>query len=395
MSNFLAIATVTATLGDTLQTEILADVSGATVTTLRPDNSDAMPTVGVNIFLYQVAPNPAWRNEDLPTRRNSAEVVRRPRAALDLHYLLTFYGADGKLEPQRVLGSVVRTLHARPILTRDAIRATIAKASFNFLAKSNLADDVELVRFTPMALTLDDISKIWSFNFQAPYRLSVVYSASVVLIESDDTARPALPVRQRNIYVVPFRRIVVDEVVSADDPEGFIGPLGKIVIRGKNLRGDGTEVHVAGLQATLQSVSDTEIAATLPAGLRAGVMGLQVVQPRDMGTPPAPHRGAESNVAAFVLHPTFVSNNATAAAVTVKVAPNVAKTQRAVLLLNGAAGSFRFEAPPRLPADPPDTDTLTFPIVGVPTGDYLGRVQIDGAESALQAGFLGPKVTIP
>ena len=50
----------------------------------------------------------------------------RPQAALDLHYLLTFYGNEAQLEPQRLLGSVVRTLHARPVLTRQQIQQTIA-----------------------------------------------------------------------------------------------------------------------------------------------------------------------------------------------------------------------------------------------------------------------------
>jgi hypothetical protein len=402
MSNFLAIATVTATLGEILGAPLLADVSGATVTTLRPDASTSMPDPGVNVFLYQVTPNPAWRNEDLPTRRPSAELAQRPRAALDLHYLLTFYGADGDLAPQRVLGSVIRTLHARPILTRDAIRATTVKTKFNFLVKSNLADDLELVRFTPLPLSLDELSKLWSMNFQAPYRLSVAYQATVVLIESEESTHAALPVRQRNLYVVPFRQIVVTDVVVADDPEAFIVAQSKVAIRGKQLRGDVTEVHAGGVQATLQSVSDAEITATLPAGLRAGVQGLQVVQPRLMGTPPVAHRGVESNLAPFVLHPKIASSAPSAAEVTLKIEPNVGRTQRATLLLNElnppntrAARAFSFEATPRTPADPPDTDTLAFPISGVPAGDYLARVQVDGAESALDADFLGPKVTIP
>ncbi|MDQ5836372.1 MAG: DUF4255 domain-containing protein, partial [Acidobacteriota bacterium] len=125
MSNFLAVATVTAALSEFLQAAIGPDVPGATVTTLRPDSNGGMPPTGVNIFLYQVTANPAWQNADLPTRRADGDLVHRPQAALDLHYLLTFYGVEAQLEPQRVLGSVVRALHARPVLTRDVIRQTI------------------------------------------------------------------------------------------------------------------------------------------------------------------------------------------------------------------------------------------------------------------------------
>jgi Pvc16 N-terminal domain len=398
MSNYLAIATVTAVLGDLLQAATMPDVNGATVTTLRPDAGDSLPAVGVNVFLYQVLPNAAWRNEDLPTRRASGETVQRPRAALDLHYLLTFYGADNQLEPQRVLGSVVRTLHARPILTREAIRTTIAKSSFNYLAKSNLADEVELVRFTPLPLTLDDMSKIWSVNFQTPYRLSLVYQATVVLIESEESTQAALPVRRRNIYVVPFRQVVVDEVLPADATAPLIGPQSKIAIRGSQLRGDITEVWAGEAQATIESVRDDEITATLPAGLRAGVQGLQVVQPRPMGTPEVAHRGVESNLAPFVLHPKLIDKSVAAGQITTKLDPLVGRMQRARVLLNEfnppstrAARAYSFDAAARTA----DTDTLKFPFHNVTPGDYLLRVEIDGADSALEPDATGPKVTIP
>jgi uncharacterized protein DUF4255 len=410
MSNFLAIATVTAGLSDMLQTAILADVSGATVTTLPPDNS-GVPSVGVNVFMYQVTPNPAWRNTDLPTRRANSELVQRPRAALDLHYLLTFYGADGQLEPQRVLGSVVRTLHAQPILSRDAIRTTIAKASFSFLAKSNLADEIELVRFTPLTFSLEELSKFWSITFQTPYRLSTGYEASVVLVESEDSTHAALPVRRRNLYVVPFRQVLVEDIGLADGSAEFIGPESTIAIRGRQLRADLVEVHIGDAVVTpdRDKTSDSEITIKLPAGLRAGVQGLQVVQPRLMGTPPVAHRGVSSNLAPFVLHPAIVSTAVAANEIAATVKPRVGKTQRATLLLNElnppstrAPRAFSFEATPRKPADPPDTDTPRFPFSGVPAGDYLARVQIDGADSALvpdpdpnQPRFIGPKVTIP
>jgi hypothetical protein len=216
MSNFLAVATVTAALSQFLQAAVGPDVPGATVTTLRPDgNGGGMPPTGVNIFLYQVTSNPAWNGMDLPTRRSNGDLIQRPQAALDLHYLLTFYGAEAQLEPQRVLGSVVRALHARPVLTREIIRQTIAKPAFLFLAKSNLADAVELVKFTPLSLSLEELSKLWSVYFQTQYSLSVAYQGTVVLIESEESTHSALPVSARNIYVSPFRQPLI-EAVAAD-----------------------------------------------------------------------------------------------------------------------------------------------------------------------------------
>ena len=109
MSNHLAIATVTASLRRMVQGVVSADVSGATVTTVRPTESGAgLPQTGVNIFLYQVVPNPDLRNLDLPTRRADGSVLQRPVAALDLFYLFSFYGDQSTLESQRLLGAVVR-----------------------------------------------------------------------------------------------------------------------------------------------------------------------------------------------------------------------------------------------------------------------------------------------
>jgi hypothetical protein len=75
MSNYLAIATVTATLARFLQSAIQLDLPGAKVTTVRPEATGGKtPELGMNIYLYQVTPNPAWRNYDLRTRRPKGEL---------------------------------------------------------------------------------------------------------------------------------------------------------------------------------------------------------------------------------------------------------------------------------------------------------------------------------
>ena len=154
MSNYLAVATVTATLQQVLQSVVGADVPGAKATTVRPVlPGTGLPEVGVNIFLYQVLPNAVLRNLDLPTRGPDGAAGQRPTAALDLYYLMSFYGQDGQLEPQRVLGSVVRQLHSRPLLTRQMIRDTVTNPAYAYLATSNLAEAVDPVRFTPLGLS--------------------------------------------------------------------------------------------------------------------------------------------------------------------------------------------------------------------------------------------------
>ncbi len=202
MSNYLAIATVTAAISRTLQAAVGADVPGAVVTTVRPDGpGSGVPDTGVNIFLYQVTPNAHWRNNDLPTRRPDGTLVQRPQVALDLHYLLSFYGNEVNLEPQRLLGSTIRTLHAKPVLTRQDIQNTVN--AIGFLSDSNLAEEVELVKFVPLSLNLEELSKLWSVFFQTTYVLSVAYQASVVLISADQRPTVAQPVREPVIQVQP------------------------------------------------------------------------------------------------------------------------------------------------------------------------------------------------
>jgi hypothetical protein len=205
MSNFLAVATVTATLRSILANALAEDhyAADVQVTTLRPDLVENDPlTAGVNIYLYQATPDAYARNDDLPTRRPDGRVMtRRPSAAVDLHYLLSFYGNESQLLPQRLLGSVVRTLHAQPILSAAEIEAVVASTSF--LTGSDLASAVERVRFTPVALSLEDLSKLWSVFYQAKYVLSVAYQASLVLLTAEGIPVVAPPVRQPVVTAQP------------------------------------------------------------------------------------------------------------------------------------------------------------------------------------------------
>src|ERR1044072_3091914 len=117
MSNYLAVATVTGTLQHVLS-QAAAAVPGAKVSTARPGGAEpAAREPAINVFLYQVTPNAAYRNCDLPTRRANGTLIQRPQAALTLHYLLSFYGDENNLEPQRLLGAGGRPMHAQPPFT--------------------------------------------------------------------------------------------------------------------------------------------------------------------------------------------------------------------------------------------------------------------------------------
>src|SRR5215469_7141075 len=398
MSNALAIATVTETLVQVLQGALTGINLGSSphVTNTRPDQQAGLPTVGVNVFLYQIAPNPYLRNTDLPTRKPDGSLLQRPKAAVDLYYLLSFYGDDSTLEQQRLLGAVVRELHARPTLTRSMIAA--AQQSTTFLQGADLDRQPELVRFTPVAFSLEELSKLWSFLLKTDYVLSTAYVGSVVLIETDDLVPPPpLPVLTPKIYVLPFRQPVITQVLSAEGTDLPILPSSEIVLLGRNLvldqpGGGSTRVMIRGVAQDPIVASDTRIVVALPPGLPAGVQPVQVIQSLMLGEPPLPHRqGFQSDVATFVLHPTIQKTGSPPAyaitlqtgvgsppgnALIIRMNPIVAKGQRALLELLQLAEptAARLFDGGMVSAD---TDTLTFQLQGLPAGNYLVRVRID------------------
>ena len=401
MSNHLAIATVTATLRRLLG-EAATVVPGAAVTTKRPDgNPAAAQGAAINVFMYQVVPNAAYRNTDLPTRRVDGELAQRPCAALVLHYLISFAGEDEKLEPQRLMGAAVRRLHARPQLTGADIAGTLANPPYDaLLAQSNLQEQVDLVRFTPLGLSLDELSKVWSVFFQTPYVLSVAYQAGPVLIETEDEPRSALPVQVHTVEALPFRQPFIEEIV-AEDGSAQIFATSTLVLRGKRLRADAVFVLLGGAEVTPKSVSEREVTLAIPVGTRAGAHGLQLLHKLLLGPEPKSlHRGFESNVATFVLTPRITGLAAVAGpALNVNVDVIVGKDQRVSLLLDGTAAANPPSASLLARARPGDTSSVVFDVDDVAAGQYFARVQIDGAASPLDlvqgSPTFGPTVTLP
>ncbi|MFH2102450.1 MAG: DUF4255 domain-containing protein [Chloroflexota bacterium] len=438
MSNYLSIAAVTEAFRQVLNEAATASgVAGASATAVRPTSGTnngqpgSPPASGVNLFLYQVTPNGTFRNVDAPTRRSDGSLLSPTRAAYDLHYLLTFYGSETNLEPQRVLGSALRVLNSVPVLTRKRLESI--KMSLPFLAAANVETEVETVKVSLNPMNLEELSKLWSVFFQTTYHLSVAFQASVVFIDGKEVAQPALPVLSRNLYVRAFQQPLVEQVYSQKTPADEVladqpivaGDI--LVLHGNRLLGDVTRVRLGALEITPVDVAEGEIKFVLDMppfpvhSLRAGVQGVQVVHRLMMGTPPIEHAGAESNVAAFVLRPTVtaiavpVSNHLVDGVtlctddVTLTFTPRVGVRQRVVLLLNEftppttrPAWSYRFEVQ-FTPPNPADTSvaSIVTRVVDVAAGDYLVRVQVDGAESPLDPGpdpanpfYIAPKVTI-
>jgi hypothetical protein len=218
MSNVLAIAAVTQLLKDLLNDALInGDVTAAlgadfTVSALPPhltlaEEGESQPTI-LNLFLHSVSPNAALRNMDLPTRSAAGDLLRRPTLALDLHYILTVVSAQ-ELHAEILLGYAMQLFHETALLPRERVRAALSTAAATaavsdailpgdagLIRASELADQLELLKITPRALSLEDMSRLWT-ALQVSYRTTVAYDVSVVLIEREIPVRPALPVLSR------------------------------------------------------------------------------------------------------------------------------------------------------------------------------------------------------
>ncbi len=467
MSNALAIASVTTVLKDLLNNGLIdhslaSTVGNVTVTALSPDRID-VTTLNqqsqLNLFLYQVTLNAGWRNVGLPSSDARGERISNPPLAIDLHYLLTAYGAL-ELHSEILLGYGMQLLHETPVLTRAAIRTALAPPTpvagggtlppeLQALFTSELAEQVEQIKICPETLNTEEISRMWT-AFQAHYRPTVAYHVSVILIESKRSTKSPLPVRERLIYVVPFKQPQILQINSQQTTGGPILsgqpilPGQNLVLLGQGLRADKVRVEIGGIDAPVldANVTDSQIIVAIPPTVRAGLQGVQVIHPRFLGEPPVAHRGIESNLAAFVFRPRIdaiaVSNpqgtgvDLRSADVTVQFTPArdaigidvrpdstpAGPVQRYRLLMNAfnsiasppasppqpsRSESYSFVAPSPILLSPPShpvgpTNTITFRVNGVRAGNYLARLQVDGADSPLTADasgqFVGPLVTI-
>lgn len=379
MSNALAIAAVTSTL-----VNLLADVdqvAGGAQVTARPPDSARENVTGhqLNVFLYQTAPDAAWRNQEPPRARGGEAAVTRPPLALQLHYLLTAIASDGdEVVAHRILGKAMSILHDNAVLDRADIESALSDAELHL--------QVERVRVTPTALSIEEISKLWA-AFQTHYRVTAAYEASAVLIESTDPASSPLPVlrRGRTEPEGPNAVAAAGPVLDAAAPDlggaerrlGFPARPGeRVVLTGSRLGGPGATVRFRSPRladpiavSALPTSAPDRLLVDLPAGLPAGIATVAVV------VEPAPGETSASNQVPLAVAPAItVAPNAAAGpafSVTVQASPAPLPAQQPVLLF----GSGQVE--PATVAGP----TLTFDLTGVAAGTYTVRLRVDGVDS--------------
>ena len=404
MSNTLAVAAVTSTLRHVVEQALggpqPGPVGSATVTTLHPSRlvvgDDGVPPKGINLFLYRVTPNHAWNLTDLPTRSSTGALVRRPVAALDLHYLVSCTGDDTELDAQRLLARAVLAFAVSPVLGRDLVAEALAEYAEDtptaFLSAADLADAVELVKISPDTLSLEDLSRLWG-ALGTPYALSVTYLATVVLIEADLAPRPPLPVRERVVGVAPIAPPILTDVAT-DPPGSAVAAGSTLTLRGSGLLAPATvpgstttirfgPVELAPADGATAAALTVELGEAVPAGVHA----LHVVHrsaPGPGGAPPS-RVTARSNAVPVLVRPDVSAIGVTPSELRLTISPPLFAGQRATVTLTPLGGAndpapLSFTLAP-VPASGEPSPSVVLDREPIADGDWLVRLLVDGADS--------------
>jgi Pvc16 N-terminal domain/IPT/TIG domain len=414
VSSALAIAGVTAVLRDLLNGGLINhNVSGilgstVTVSALPPDrlvSTNGTEISQLNLFLHQVTPNLGWRNAGLPSRDGSGRNrLSNPPLALDLHYLLSAYGAEA-LHPEILLGYAMQLLHETPVLSRSVIRTALQPSpevgtalppALQALADSGLADQVEQIKITPEYLSTEEMSKLWT-AVQSHCRPTAAYLVTVVLIESTRPTRATLPVlsrgpvdpatgRDRGVVVEPSLLPplpTIESVVPASlEPAATVGAT--VNISGHHLDGTNQVIVLSNARfqieqevPALPGASSTTMQAVVP-NIPVGIyqVAIRVIRPGESQPCTSNHLALLIGPGITTALPTSVARDgAGTATITLDCQPEVRPGQAASLLL-GAREVF---AEPFSAA----TSALTFVAEAAPVGEHLVRLRVDGIESAI------------
>lgn len=432
MSNALAIAGVTAVLQ-----HLLVDLQAALlhaldvnveVSSLPPEHVPQQSNDGprLNLFLYRVTQNAALRNALLPALDASGRQAAHPPLAVDLHYLLTAYGNES-LHAEVLLGHAMQRMHENPVLTRSTIGAVLGSAStvplYRGLQTTGLAEQVEMIKVTPIPLDLDELSKLWT-ALKANFRPSVAYQATVVLIESTKPAIAPLPVLSRGAVVVDAATGVpretgigvsvgllpsLPEMLSIRAGSGQVAatPGDTLIVGGQHLDGVAGEYQLVLSNARLnldvaigpetsaspaRVVFDLSGAPGLPAGPYTAALQLRK---------PADPQARRTNILPLMIAPSFGANPLPA---------SVTPTSDASFILQPACVTqFRPEQRVSLilgdhevvaDAFSSPTTSPRFRFQGINPGTYWVRMRVDGVDSLLvdrsttPASFNGPRVEV-
>lgn len=214
---YTAIADVGESLVALLRDRMSDLVDDNEVVLASPGDVESRSSVRLTVFLYRVAESAHLRNKKRTPE--DSETLRDPPIALDLYYLLTAYPSTGNddqttrtLAQHTVLGRAVRELRDSSILRGSDLKRSLAGEESIHVSMTPLEDDM-----------LEQLVSIWTTFPDRPFRPSVSYVVSPVLVESERVAATSR-VRERELekYVrsEPVRQEPPGEVTTEESPDG-------------------------------------------------------------------------------------------------------------------------------------------------------------------------------
>lgn len=216
MGDFRVIGGVTQALALSVQRAISSPrspVSHARVTTSRPDKQETGDAPRVNVYLFHVQPNASLRNLDVPTFMDQ-EFVDQPTLALDLYYLLSFYGNDkrNKLESQLLMGITMGALNARPFIDGEELKRAVGD--------DGKAEEIyHKVALSVENMSVHELSRLWQTFPQVPLVLSTAYKATAVLVSEKVDVRTPKEVIDRDFTLFPDNIGAMEDLPSAEEIE--------------------------------------------------------------------------------------------------------------------------------------------------------------------------------
>jgi hypothetical protein len=404
MSDYLAVGGVSAVLKALLNTG-LSEGGPSTVLISPPGITNKAPDLiatgsdepaQLNLFMYYASINPALRNVGLPSTNSSGAQVSNPPLAINLHYLVTAYGAN-QYDPEILLAFAMQVFHNTPVVPRSIIQAALTALDSGtpsneqkLISASTLASQIEHIRITPEALTTEEIYRLWT-AFQTSYRPTTSYQVSVVVIQNTQSFQSNLPVQRRALVALPLTGPMISSVTPQMAAAGQI-----LTINGANFLGDApsdtlVSFNNAAAIAPL-TVQDNCVRVTVPATLAAGTCSVRVLGNVTFPSSSKAHPCFASNPVPFQLVPTIqpptppppsgkpLYQAIQGAALTITISPAVGNMQQVVVYL----GDQAIPMPPAALGPPSTSDivSVTVPATVAP-GIFPLRVEIDGAQSLI------------
>lgn len=272
INDYTVIEAVGRTLASLLMTEMEDPV---TVTVSSPgedygapvgSNGQPLGTSRVNLFLYHLEEPAHSQNMDW-VDIGAGRQIPYP-LSLKLYYMLNIFTPDrsSNLDEHRILGDVMRVFHANPIVDPVYFEGTLNPN------EPPLGVPWEELKIIRHPLPLEDLAAIWH-AINNPYRLSVAYEVSVVMIEPPPhKGRRIRRVDVTHVRAEPFRgRPVINRI----EPErGYAGDI--VTIYGEGFDRDFLKLSLDGAPIAPQSRTRDRITFTVPENLPPGLYGLRL-----------------------------------------------------------------------------------------------------------------------